>query len=198
MIDNFIKEEDADIIERTFNDPSFPWYYQTNTVIVLGNKDYTLDGYCTTSFLRHSFYMNYSVNSSYSGLIKPLLENISNLFDKDIIFSSASSNLLIPNTKNIGKLCIPHIDINYDSETASKYNTYTGLYYVHDCDGDTVLYKEKHDGGEILTDTVFNEERRITPKKNRFCYWDSKQYHSAPASASDTRFVINFNFIVEK
>ena len=68
-----------------------------------------------------------------------------------------------------------------------EYNAITCIYYVNDCDGDTLFFSE--DGK--------TEINRVSPKKGKLVYFDSKIPHAGcPPRNSTTKCVINFNFFV--
>ena len=83
----------------------------------------------------------------------------------------------------------PHFD-------SSAPGLITGIYYIHDSDGDTFLFNEIWDeedfeevGPEKLT-----LQTRITPKKNRLLLFNGHTYHSASVPSSGFRYVININW----
>jgi len=190
ILDNFIDRYHADKIEQEFSSNKFPWYYLEQSLPLPA-----VTGFVNTSVFRHSFIVENKSNSDYVSLLTPFLEKITNVFSSKIEVASITANFLIPNQDLIGKHIIPHYDVKYENEVYNEFQTYTGLYYVNDSDGETILFNEKQDIKPVLS---FTELGRVIPKKNRFVFWNSQHYHSAPASATRNRFVINFNFIVKK
>jgi len=89
----------------------------------------------------------------------------------------------------------PHID--YDSPHK------TGLLYLNDTNGETLIYKEKYDINSNLNSREYLEklgtvhvEQSVTPKANRFVWFDGLKYHSS-SSQTDTskRVVITYNYL---
>lgn len=190
VVDNFLEHILANNIETVLSSNKFPWFY-LNQSLPLPD----VDGYVNTPVFRHAFVYDHKQNSENIRLVNPLIDSLKNLFNADLELSSVIGNLLVPNTGLIGEYIIPHYDVNYDSKVYETYKTYTALYYVNECDGDTILFNERHEVNK--QPVMFTEYKRVSPKKNRLIYWDSKIYHSAPASASKTRIVINFNFLIK-
>jgi len=67
------------------------------------------------------------------------------------------------------------------------------LYYVNDSDGDTIIFDQKYDGGEVPMLTV---NRTVKPRAGSAIVFDGLTYHSS-SSPKDTeeRIVLNINFI---
>lgn len=59
---------------------------------------------------------------------------------------------------------------------------YVCIYYINDCDGDTVFFNQ---------DKI--EIKRVTPKKGRIVFFDGKILHTGSSSLK-TRAIINYNF----
>jgi hypothetical protein len=67
------------------------------------------------------------------------------------------------------------------------------LYYVNDSDGDTVIFDQKYDDGEVPRLTV---NRAISPKAGAAILFDGLTYHSSSSPQyAEKRIVININFI---
>ena len=78
-------------------------------------------------------------------------------------------------TLNVGKQVEPQIHTDCS-------DGFTALYYLNDCDGDTLFYEN---------DVVFC---RQTPKENRLVIFDSNTPHSAQLPLVSTkRYVVNIN-----
>lgn len=72
----------------------------------------------------------------------------------------------------------------------------TGIYYIHDVDGDTLLYNEvwDEDDFEEIGPESLTLQARISPKKNRLVLFNGHTYHSASVPSSGVRYVININW----
>ena len=94
------------------------------------------------------------------------------------------------------KINDPHIDF----DTPHK----TGLFYVNDADGATILYDNKYnvnsklDGAQYLEKVVGDKlsiSQEIDPKANRLVIFDGLTYHSSSTPTTvPRRVVLNFNF----
>ena len=70
------------------------------------------------------------------------------------------------------------------------------LYYVNDCDGDTVLYNYKSkDKKDIPIFEDIKELKRITPKQGRVVVFDGMTWHTAEQPTKGTRTIINFDMV---
>ena len=77
------------------------------------------------------------------------------------------------------------------------------LYYVNDCDGDTILYDKKLN--DIPTNAYYSEdgcyefniEHRVKPKRGRILFFDGRTYHSASTPSSGMRCIITFDLFGE-
>ena len=186
VFENFLEKEISNNLEKTLLGNKFPWYFLEKSVELPD-----VFGFVNTALFRHSFILENNIVSNYCNLIDPILKKISSMFSNQIEVASVTANFLLPNSDLIGKYITPHYDVKYDSSVYEKYKTYTGLYYVNDSDADTIIFKEQY--GDTITS--YSEAERILPKKNKLVLWDSKIYHSAPATATRNRLVININFI---
>ena len=70
---------------------------------------------------------------------------------------------------------------------------YTGLYYVNDSDGDTIVYNEKQQS------TEYTELTRSSPEKGKIFIFDGEHYHaSSKPINSYARIVLTYNFTVDE
>lgn len=79
----------------------------------------------------------------------------------------------------------PHIDMTDDHMV--------GLYYLHNTDGDTVVFNETEESEH------YNIKQRVKPEQGKFVCFDGKHYHAStcPKMFSE-RIVLTINFSVEK
>jgi hypothetical protein len=69
---------------------------------------------------------------------------------------------------------------------------YTGLYYINDSDGDTVVYNETKESDS------YTKIQQVSPEKGKIFIFDGKHYHSSGTPKhSSHRLVATFNFITE-
>ena len=100
-------------------------------------------------------------------------------------------NMLMNNSKIKSKEQhnTPHTDNRY-------VNSYAGIYYVNDSDGDTIIYNEKWSLDQKERPKKLTEKMRIKPKKNRFVMFDGLYYHtSTNPIEKEARVVVNMNFL---
>lgn len=83
----------------------------------------------------------------------------------------------------------PHVDLPFPHLVC--------LYYVNDCDGDTVIYKQTSDdvSEHQVSSTTFEIVQSISPRKGRIVLFDGKYYHSSSNPTSTRRCIINFDVI---
>jgi hypothetical protein len=186
-INNFISEEDLDALVKPMSTNMFPWFYIQRAV----EETVKADGdFVSAPVFRHTFIKNGEQNSVLTSLIIPILSSITTHFDKPIGVQSIDANFVVPNNSLLGKQVYPHYDFDYSDSVLETNIAYTAILYLHECDGDTTFYKK--------IDDKYVEDFKVTPTKNKFICWDNFTYHSAPASASKERYVINMNFLIPK
>lgn len=76
----------------------------------------------------------------------------------------------------------PHTDVTL----APGEQAVTAIYYINECDGDTVFFKRGRSGVE--------EEMRVAPRRNRLVYFDSETIHAGSPPTTGLRYVLNANF----
>ena len=76
------------------------------------------------------------------------------------------------------------------------------LYYVNDCDGNTILYDKKL--GDIPSEIVYPDEycdlnitHTISPKKGRILFFDGRTYHSPSSPTTGMRCIITLDLFGE-
>jgi hypothetical protein len=87
----------------------------------------------------------------------------------------------------------PHVDFSQPHMTA--------VYYVNDCDGDTVVFKETLNdvplqmSGRYANDGKFRIASRLSPKKGKMICFDGRHYHaSSYPTQANKRIAVTFNF----
>ena len=89
----------------------------------------------------------------------------------------------------------PHVDTIFPHRTA--------LFYINDCDGDTIIYKEKFDPQQNLDQTEYYKQHvgkatvdyTISPRANQMALFDGLTYHSSNSPTNSAkRFIINVNY----
>tara|TARA_B100000683_G_scaffold276736_1_gene331846 strand:+ start:3594 stop:4253 length:660 start_codon:yes stop_codon:yes gene_type:complete len=112
--------------------------------------------------------------------------------------SRIKANTLLQVAGTEGKYHPPHMDLMND-------NGYAMVYYVHDADGETVLFDKrfkqafKHDP-KYLNHGAYdlNEIARVTPKKGRALLFHSNRFHaSSNPQVAQRRVIINHVFTTD-
>ena len=91
----------------------------------------------------------------------------------------------------------------HDKHVDYCYHHTTGLLYINDTDGDTILYSEKYDetsdkGVVEQSDGEMSVAKRISPEENKVVFFDGSTFHSSSTPTKTAyRMVVNFNFIEE-
>ena len=189
---NFLPKDVANLKEKVFLSCEFPWFYYETSV---DNQQEFDNSYVHVPVFRHAFYLNGQKNSNFIEILNPLLEGISNLFGT-VHYASVYANLQLPNQYEKESLGFPHVDKQYEPDDYELYDTYTGIYYVNNSHGDTVLFNERC--SPTVTVKPIVKDVFISPEKNKLVLWDSRIFHSAPANVSLPRVVININFVTKK
>ena len=169
IIDNFLTEEDFDVIYSTFfpkdldNPNNFIWNYQKGIV-----RDPKLG---PTGYEDNDWIYSRSLYSSENGLIfdkhypiiKPILNKlkIKHLFD-------VRSHILVPTKEHI------HHEFHIDREISHK----VALFYVTTCNGFTIL----------------KDIAKINCIKNRILIFNGSIKHQSVTSTDFPRCVVNINY----
>jgi hypothetical protein len=87
----------------------------------------------------------------------------------------------------------PHVDFSQPHKTA--------VYYVNDCDGDTVVFKETSSdvpikmSGRHANEDKFRIGARVSPQKGKMICFDGRHYHASNyPTKTPKRIAITFNF----
>jgi hypothetical protein len=196
LIDDCIPKEVQDEIEEMFTDAIFPWYYlqssnygndidnipaskrslseleKVSDCPQFFHNIYSKDKWCTDLGVYNFFKIILSVPYSIGKILR------------------IKSNLTypIPDRENT-VIGIPHCDF-----TGNIPNLLTGIYYVNDSDGETIIFNE------VFEDKIYDNlsiKLKIEPKKGRLVLFNGSYLHCAtnPYNTSH-RIVVNFNFLI--
>jgi hypothetical protein len=179
VLDNFLSTAYQDAIESSLLSADFPWYLNSSTMW----DSYSDVGVPNTKDIKqftHGFYKNGEIQSQYYGLVT--LIGYSLMLTKNIDTTNMLRIKANLNTPQInypdGYHLPPHVDFD-------EQNIITCVYYVNDSDGDTIFF----------ADDYKTEIGRVSPKKGRLVYFDSKTPHAGcPPKEHHIRCLINFNF----
>jgi hypothetical protein len=163
VIDNYLNKEEANRIEDQLMSVEFPWYYNKDIIYgSAGLREERLNNFQFT----HNFYSNYTPNSSYFNILKPLL------FKLDAVsILRIKSNLLTKTDKII------EYEKHIDQEKNVNYKV--AIYYVNNCNGYTKI-----------------KDTKIFSKKNRVLLFEGNQEHLGTSCTNQNRrVIININYI---
>jgi hypothetical protein len=180
---NFLSEVSLSRIKNKFINPKYRWLKQ-DTAVPNGKL---LDA----NYIESPVYRNVVLikDKKFNGYVEiyPIIKKLELAFNDKLEFTQIAVNFLPSDSTVLGKRTSPHIDMQYSDEIYKNCKTFTGIYYINSCDGDTYFYDDDH-----------KKISSINPEENKLCLWDSRTIHSAPASALVDRYVINLNFICYK
>jgi hypothetical protein len=170
----------------------FPWYLNQSSVQATGSSPYIspygVENTVEAPQFIHTFIEHGTPQSEHARFINSLANKlmlIENIRTDKPLRVKANLNLQIPNS--LGRHYTKHIDV-YENSKLKKIteDVITCIYYVNDCDGDTVFF---NNSGE-------KEIGRVSPKKGRVVYFPVNTPHAGqPPTLSDRRCVINFNLL---
>ena len=188
VVDNFISKDYQDHILNIVNDAAFPLYFRKNIVAYEYNKQpLNIHGFT------HELYEYQKPVSNFFNTIYPLVLSISEKTGvKYNCLERMRFNFVLGNPDSQLDYHMPHVD-NYTDH-------FVALYYVNDCDGDTVIFNERLDIPDAERDKYFlkrNEwtiKQRVEPKKGRLLLFPGNYYHSSSYTKTQPyRCVINMN-----
>ena len=176
ILDNFLSSTYIDNLENMVTNRTLPLYLNTNT--------YAGDGFAKgreSPQFTHIFIQNGQSQSGYVAHIEPIIFNF-----------EAKTEVLREREIRRCKLNLNYKDVSYAKDEfypihkdMGEYNGITAIYYVNDCDGDTLFFNNNN---EII--------KAVTPKKGRLVYFDNQIVHAGqPPKKSMYRILINFNWI---
>jgi hypothetical protein len=172
IIENLLPPKQAYELKNIILSKPFNWFWNDHIVTKMSLFQFT-----------HSFYKEKTIISKHYNLIIPIIYEITqktNIKIKAIYRIKAN---LIPNIVTNKKL-----ESNLIHQDKIDGNYISVIYYVHDCDGDTIIYANDKK-------TIVNTN---TPKENSCYILNSKTYHrSSIPKKNPRRVAINFIFEVE-
>ena len=166
IIDNFLPKNFEDQLEKSFQNQSninIPLYYTPN--ITSSNMDEFLP--------------------SFSSEFYPNPRGVSNFLMNVLYYFSFNRNFYISNILRAKAICqVPPLNPGPNKIHVDFFIPHLVLlYYVHDSDGDTILFDEND-----------NEIKRVTPKKGRAIFFEGSIKHCSSSPTKGLRSILNFNF----
>lgn len=188
---NFLSANYFRQIVKILDDPDFGWFFQPNTVTAIDPEG-------STAFygFRHLFVINDNVNSSFGQYLVPLAWQAADVVNSDVqSVLNIYANMVNKKHERISEKDwyerATHTDGQLELEREGSYR-YTGILYIDDADGDTVLFDDGRPGEkEIL--------HKQTPSANTLLMFPSRIEH-CPGLPYDSfvRRVININILVTR
>lgn len=178
----------ADLQQEILSD-GFPWFYTGTT---LGQQTESSEKF-NFSFFHNAYYYDDGYSSVGKKLEYAILDALQ--FMKIPVKKMLRIRLGLINITENTIIHTPHIDFPYEHNT--------GLLYLNDSDGDTLLYQERYDTNidkkqyDLKVRSKQNEIiTNITPEENKLVLFDGLIYHSSSSpTLTDRRVVVNFNYI---
>ena len=188
ILDNALSKEQQDYIENFVTHDQFPWFIQKD----IAGAEYSVndENYLPSSGLTHVSYNYGKINSIYfkgeinfekivSDLIKAFSVEL-----KEILRIKLNLTTPVPGYKS-NNYCTPHTDITTPH--------WVLLYYINDCDGDTIFFENPITGDQNPLKISY----RISPKKGSCVLFDGSIYHTSSNPINfPTRINLNANVIL--
>lgn len=178
-----VPKKNQNKLEELLTGAEFPWRYNAETVM---QKPKPLKQFDDISILGHTLIRDGQLNSEYFNPINTLLDlsGLVNKFSLSTQIIRAQANLFLKRDRVINPC--PHIDFQ-------RVRHMVVLYYVNDCDGDTVFYNLSDCDDHRLDE--MKEWRRESPKKGDIIIFDGKIFHSPSCPVESLcRSTLNFDF----
>lgn len=197
LVENFLPADFVDRIEKTFNDPNLPWFYNHSTV---GFSDFMENDYGNKN-IADTFQFNHTVwhddrylSTKYvSDMCLEILLHLQNNIQKEICkIGRIKANLTLKTNWHSSLFHPPHYD-------ATEPDAMSFVYFVNDSDGDLRVFNKMLDTRfQCREDVLKSYEdliciKSISPKKGTGCLFPSQLLHAGSCPINlDKRIVINF------
>jgi hypothetical protein len=170
---------------------NLPWFFIENTAYSSLEDKFNLHDYSFQHISKINSQSNSYIADFSEMIVSSILDNANIEFNE--IFKIRFG--LITNTGN-NLIHDPHVDLLHPHRT--------GLFYLDDADGETIIYHEKYDYSydipsydyyrDVLNKKV-SIQQNIVPQKNKFICFDGAHYHSSSAPQKhNKRVVLSFCF----
>jgi hypothetical protein len=186
IIDDFVTGTlKKDIHDVVFASNNFLWQYKPNTSSTMYAPNFSFYDDEKTKDTMQLVHIVDNKNED-TKLISPLLYKISDLVGYKLHIVRIKFNMLLPEaSRDINTYHRPHVD---HGDLEAK----TLIYYVNDCDGDTIIFDKTYTGEDPQKLEIV---KRITPKAGSAVLFDSNKYHASSSPTQGPRSVINFIFL---
>jgi len=188
VFDDVISKDYQRNILNLVNEEDFPLYFRPN-IVTYNYSDVAANIHGFT----HQLFENNKSTSTYFNTIYPMVLGITE--KTGVKFNRLERmrfNFVLGNPDSKLDYHMPHVD-NYTSHLVA-------IYYVNDCDGDTVIFDQFLDeqtnerDDQILEMNNWTVKKRVSPKMGRLLVFDGRQYHTSSYTKTQPyRCVINMN-----
>jgi len=188
VFDDVISKDYQRYILNLVNEQDFPLYFRPN-IVTYNYSDVKQNIHGFT----HQLFEHNKAVSTYFNTIYPMVLSITE--KTGVRFNTLERmrfNFVLGNPESKMDYHMPHVD-NYTPHLVA-------IYYVNDCDGDTVIFDqflevpslEKDE--EMLQLNTWTVKKRIEPKMGRIVVFDGRYYHASSYTKTQPyRCVINMN-----
>lgn len=198
IIENLLPNGYINDIQKDVTRTGFQWFYI---------RDVTNQNYGSNSGFVHPAFDYGKQPTEWYPYIKPLVYSIEEAHGEPITqLLRIRVGLLLPTNEPNYEYNTPHVDFLWEHKTA--------CFYVNDSDGDTVIFKQRLEEVEEISEYNINKQineesikkytektkfeiiKTISPVKNRLVIFDGLNFHaSTKPKINETRIVITVNFI---
>lgn len=195
---NLLPVQQQDYLENIVNHDEFPWFFYGNVIYDRNEKFEKHKNITETYAWIHTLYFQpKGANSEFFDRFKIILDAFA---EKQKVKITEMLRVRIRRTfyckgHTLKKYNYPHVDL----ADLEKYKSL--VYYLHDSDGDTIMFKEKHnkDYPNFYDKTKLTIAKKNTPKKGSALYFDGDTYHAGNSPVEYTyRTVVNFDFRINE
>lgn len=194
IIDNVLPKVVFDRLKNTLFSDEMPWYCDTTAYPQFMISDYTKEELKKDYSFSHILLKDGQIRSD----LYPFFELCCMLalekaeIEYTEIFRIRAGLIMYTENEHIHG---PHVDYQEPHKS--------GLLYINDNDGETIIYNEKYEYCKLNTYDYFVKKLnkqvtvkdKIIPKENRFYCFDGMYYHSSSTPTDvGRRIVVNFNF----
>jgi hypothetical protein len=188
--ENLLSNDKADAIEQFMFGSEINWIYNPQLSGVSFKEAFDNDPLIKdTDGFTHPFVEACKIVSPHVQIIKDIIQAMEETYGHAVIAVERARAVFVHKDMLFGNFYqLPHVDFTTPHMTM--------IYYVNDCDGDTVFFEEKYTGVNVNTKKTVS--RRITPKKNKCVIFDGLNYHTGSVPSLSNRVVLNINFYFKK
>ena len=174
IIDDSVSKETQNKIIDLVTSTKFNWFYFDTTL----SNPLGLGDFVDVPFMFHMVVENFQTTSTFREDLKEIENKFLEILGNEYITYKVRVNLVFPHSNNINSNSPPHQDMDLEGAV--------GIYYIDDCDGNTILYASNK----------LDVTQEIEAKKGRMALFDGNVLHSSGVPYTNKkRLVINFNFI---